>query len=524
MALPPGLSLSPNGKLTGTPTTPGTYEFEVTATNPNGFDVSGMLTMVIGGGGGGGSVPAFVNETPPTTGVVGDVYDYHFTATGVPAPTFSKASGTFPPGTDITADGELSGTLTTAGSYAFVVQAHNDNGDAFTPLITVVVSPLEIPPTFTNQDPPDGLLGVAFSYTFTAVGDPAPTFSKSSGNFPTGLTLNATTGVLSGTPTATGPFTFVVQAHNDAGDDFTDSMVVVIEDPPVLVHETPPGGTTGTTYGYNFTATGFPTPQFTPDDPAHLPTGLTLTRHGRLSGTPTTAGTYHFTVTATNDAGSDVTSTLAVVIGAGGGGGVSPVLVNETPPEGIVGHDYDYAFTATGTPDPDFSVGSGTLPLGLVLSSDGHLSGVPTTSGVYSFSVVADNGVDPPAETPLLFMPVFDLGEGGGGAGDPGSVYITCALIERGEPSGVAIANYFDGSSSPDCLWEQEQVPGKARSYYYKNRAERRVALMRILTANIPLGIGIGEPQFAVLPTPDNTIGMFEPYGSGFYGFGSYGG
>lgn len=69
-------------------------------------------------------------------------------------------------------------------------------------------------------------------------------------------------------------------------------------------------------------------------------------------------------------------------------------------------------------------------------------------------------------------------------------------IIERGRTVGA----YFDGSSSADTLWETGGTLGKARSYLYKNRAARYAAIKRVLDDNVPLGIGIAEPEFATFP------------------------
>jgi LPXTG-motif cell wall-anchored protein len=85
------------------------------------------------------------------------------------------------------------------------------------------VSVLDIPvaPTITSGSPPNPHVGVAYSFTVTATGNPDPTFSISSGALPPGLTLDPATGVISGTPTSTGSSTFTVTATNGVGTDAT---------------------------------------------------------------------------------------------------------------------------------------------------------------------------------------------------------------------------------------------------------------------------------------------------------------
>ena len=168
-----------------------------------------------------------VNKSPSTTLTAGTPYSYTFTATGTPSPTFSTFSGSLPTGLTLNAStGVLSGTPTTGGSFTFVVRATNSGGSDDSAPITVAVAAA---PSLVNESPPaSGTPGTAYSYTFTATGSPSPTFSTFSGSLPTGLTLNASTGVLSGTPTAVGSFTFVVRATNAAGTGDSASIVVVV--------------------------------------------------------------------------------------------------------------------------------------------------------------------------------------------------------------------------------------------------------------------------------------------------------
>jgi LGFP repeat/Bacterial Ig-like domain (group 3)/IPT/TIG domain/FG-GAP-like repeat/Putative Ig domain len=95
---------------------------------------------------------------------------------------------------------------------------------------TVTPAPAPVAPVFTADTPPtSAVAGTPYTYTFTATGTPAPTFAVHTGALPTGLTLNPTTGVLSGTPTTTGPSTFTVAAHNTVSPDaLTPSITVTI--------------------------------------------------------------------------------------------------------------------------------------------------------------------------------------------------------------------------------------------------------------------------------------------------------
>lgn len=86
-----------------------------------------------------------------------------------------------------------------------------------------------IPPVFTAQSPPGATRTVAYTYTFVASGDPAPYYEVSSGALPAGITLNALTGVISGTPTTAATYTFKIKAINSfypAAETATKTIIV----------------------------------------------------------------------------------------------------------------------------------------------------------------------------------------------------------------------------------------------------------------------------------------------------------
>jgi phage baseplate assembly protein W len=95
---------------------------------------------------------------------------------------------------------------------------------------TPIVNPASpAPPVFTADTPPvTASAGTAYSYTFVATGSPAPTYSLGSGSLPPGLTLNTTTGVLSGTPTGLGVYLFEIEATNIFGAATTPVIILTV--------------------------------------------------------------------------------------------------------------------------------------------------------------------------------------------------------------------------------------------------------------------------------------------------------
>jgi hypothetical protein len=150
-------------------------------------------------------------------GTVGTTYSQQITASGGTSPyTYSKTSGTLPPGLTLSSGGLLSGTPTTGGPYTFTVtatdSASHTGSVSYNPTIsggvTVTLSPTTVP---------NGTVGTSYSQQITASGGTSPyTYSKTSGTLPPGLTLSSA-GLLSGTPTtAGGPYTFTVTATDSA--------------------------------------------------------------------------------------------------------------------------------------------------------------------------------------------------------------------------------------------------------------------------------------------------------------------
>jgi hypothetical protein len=167
-------------------------------------------------------------------------------------------------------------------------------------------------PVFLSATPPTAATVAApFSYAFTAAFLPAATFAVDAGNLPAGITLSAD-GVLSGTPSDGGSYTFTVTATNTNGTATAGPFTINVSEVPSILATPPPGtATVGSQYAYTFVTDGWPQPSVTLSQ-GQLPDGLTLAPDGSLSGTPTTAGQYSFNITATNSAGSASAGPLVI--------------------------------------------------------------------------------------------------------------------------------------------------------------------------------------------------------------------
>jgi hypothetical protein len=175
-----------------------------------------------------------------------------------------------------------------------------------TPFASVSISyTLASAPVITSGDTTTFSVGQAGSFAVTATGSPAPTFSLSA-NAPSWLSIDASTGVLSGTPPAGSggsSYAFTITESNGISPDATQTFTLTVDEAPAITSANATTFTVGTAGSFQLHATGHPTPSFS--EVGALPKGVTLSSSGLLSGTPATgtADTYGIVITATNTFG-----------------------------------------------------------------------------------------------------------------------------------------------------------------------------------------------------------------------------
>jgi hypothetical protein len=295
-SLPPGLTMSSSGLISGTPTQGGGWSFWVDLSDQNPPSASWCvpssaqrqftITVVSG-------LKILQNALSPSASILNEPYSFQFTASGGGSQTWSVKSGLLPVGLTLSSSGLISGTPTAEGDFTFVVQVTDVNRTDAQTYNLSVVQRLKI----TAPVSPAGEVGVPLLLALKSTGGrAADTWSISDGTLPTGLTLNAATGEISGIPALAGTYPLKVGVTDSLG--LTDTVDVPLKVVAKLAVVKKPllAAKVGRPYRAKLTVEGGVGPlkwRIVGGRPGFLPAGIRFnTRTGGFSGTPTKAGEY----------------------------------------------------------------------------------------------------------------------------------------------------------------------------------------------------------------------------------------
>jgi PKD repeat protein len=309
---------------------------------------------------------------------------------------WSRISGSLPPGLRLSSSGYIGDYPSAVGTYTFTVKAENAAGSD-TKQFSITITAEQQKPEITYSDvDSEGFVGQDFRGRIYS--DRAANWSLE-GNVPPGLYIEEdyydgsyrSSAYIYGRPTEAGEFTFTIRATNSIGyDEETFTVNIEMPPPPQITTTSLPDGKVGPYYSERLRADYYATWSITNGS---LPPGIRLDSHGDyydyiyISGEPTKAGTYTFTVKAENAGGSN-TKQLSITITMP----EEPVIQTTSLPNGIMGEQYNEWLQATEY--ARWSRISGSLPPGLRLDSDGEIHGYPSKAGAYTFTVRAENATD----------------------------------------------------------------------------------------------------------------------------------
>ncbi len=390
--------------IAGVAQTPITYDASTTTRTLTGLSAGTAYTFTVAainaagtGPVSGPSGPVTPNAVPtlsfaaPPGGEVGVAYSQQLTVTNGTSPfAWTVTAGSLPAGVTLSSTGLLAGTPTTAGSYTFTVQVSDASGSTASRSLTLTIAAA---PTISFA-PAAGEVSVAYSQQPTLTGGTAPiSWSITAGSLPAGLSISPTTGAISGTPTASGTFSVTIAATDAFNVTALRTVTLVIAALPAFSPATPPAGQTGVAYSSTLEVTGGTAPLTWALAAGSLPPGLTLnTGNGTLSGTPTTAATYRFTVRVTDGFDQTATKSVSLIVNPGPLVFTKTANVSSATPGATVGYTITLTNSSTQPLPATF-----TDPLTGVLDDASYNGNATATTGSLSYtaSTLSWNGTVP---------------------------------------------------------------------------------------------------------------------------------
>jgi hypothetical protein len=526
-SLPTGLALdSTTGTVSGTPTTPGASTFTLTATDSaSPAQVANQSYSVVVAA----STDPLTIETavlPSTT--QGAYYFTQLSATGGPAPQLWRlSSGSLPPGLTLDhATGVISGVATGTSKKTFTVGVSgglSPNTSTANEQLSIGVSPASALTLDATTVGP-AAVGQPYSVVFGASGSVAPyVWTVSSGTLPDGLTLDSSSGQLSGTPTTPGVSTFTVSATSASSPaavaQSSYSIAVASAPTPTMVlSSTVANAVLGSPYSGQIIAGGGTEPYSYSVTAGDLPDGLSLDpSNGSITGVPESIGSSDATVTVTDSSTPPLTGTIDVPIAVSA---PTPLtMADQTLADAAVSLSYAAIVTSSGgTGAVTYKVTSGSLPPGLHLeTASGTIYGTPTTPGTTTFTVTGQDQSSPPQTASAAITVSVDEAEP--------LTAPTPAPIEIQQGASISAELVSSGGKAP-VKWTVESgtlPPGislqksggfsgtATTSGTYDLTAEATDSLPGApQTTNVPVTIDVDAPELIQIDTndvPEGTMG-----------------
>lgn len=393
--LPTGLMIDESsGVISGTPTAVNTYAVEVTVTDEKGGSDSAVFAWTINAVP--NSDPELSNPGNQTT-IVGDSVSLSLSATDAENDTLLFGANNLPTGLSINANsGVISGTPTEIDVYAVEVTVNDGKGGSDSAVFswTVTDAP-NSDPTIDNPGVQRTNLNTAVSLQINAADEDGDDLTFVANNLPTGLSINANTGRISGTVTEIDVYAVEIIVNDGRGGSASAVFGWVVEDLPNRPPEvSDPGDQTsivGQSVSLTLEATDLDGDSLT-YEAENLPLGLTLNANtGVISGTPTEVNAYAVIITADDGNGGTDTAVFAWAIIAQPNS--IPTITDPGDQTNFIGDTVNLAIDASDGDGDALFFTANNLPTGLTINpASGAISGTTAQAGAYAVLVTADDG------------------------------------------------------------------------------------------------------------------------------------
>ncbi len=379
--LPPGMSLSSGGLLSGTPSAAGAYAPQIMVQDSSTPTVAVYAGFTLDAE----QLTLTPSAIPP--GVLGEDYLSPLAVSGGTPPytwtwTGRNSGVDLSTGADSGATAHLSSltppVLSRIGTYPAIIEVTDSSTPKLSASRSVTLSILGIGNLTSPDFPYQVRCGLPYAWILQPAGG-TPPYTWSAIGLPPGFSLSPD-GILSGTPQSAGTYTWksVIQ------DSSTPPLVSVASHSFFIIGPVLAVTTTALPFpvlGFNYSASlsasgGTPPYHWSATD---LPSGLTLSSGGILSGTPTAPDSIrHLTFTVIDSSSPPVSASLDTFFGSLPS--ITPGFAAISLPAGTIGVQYMAELHES------MSIVAGSLPDGLMMLSD-QITGMPTKSGIFTFTV-----------------------------------------------------------------------------------------------------------------------------------------
>ena len=288
-ALPAGMGLSPDGKLTGIPGAAGVFPFAIRATDQGGQSVQTDCKLSIGS-----QALTIQSACPVPSTTSGAPYSTDLAVAGGEAPYLWTMSGSLPPGIALQPNGKLTGSANDAGIWRFLLLVRDKNGFSGAKSCTFSVNRATL--SISACPLPDAKLGQPYAQSLATVGGLSPLRWSAETALPKGLSV-LSNGRIAGTPSEPGDTTFRLRVADSAGNTNVQDCRLFIR-PELLQIQRPcpiSDAQIGSFYReYALAEGGVPPYKWRAE--GRLPAGVLLGTDGRFTGTASVPGEYPFTL------------------------------------------------------------------------------------------------------------------------------------------------------------------------------------------------------------------------------------